>query len=277
MPIGQQVRDQAVRVAQQPSWTGWRCAIEDNCLTVTTVGVPEGTEWQVELIDERWSAPLVSTSEDEWLSVQLPPSVRGLEIRACLSSTGWTSWTKVNGSIDLSAPASDELRAVFEQCDRNKSGLLDYRELRGALKYITGLDPSFDVAAKLLSEYDSNNNGLMEFEEFSGLIGALRTAQLEALQGLINTLRTEITALSAQLGTKDSEIASLKTALAAQGEKSDELRRNLGQKDNELSALRAELVELRRQQRPTYEYRPCLLYTSPSPRDRQKSRMPSSA
>ena len=29
---------------------------------------------------------------------------------------------------------------------------------------------------------------------------------------------------------------------------------------------------------PTYEHqRPCLLYTSPSPRDRQKSRMPSSA
>ena len=25
------------------------------------------------------------------------------------------------------------------------------------------------------------------------------------------------------------------------------------------------------------EYKPCLLYTSPSPRDRQKSRMPSSA
>ena len=25
------------------------------------------------------------------------------------------------------------------------------------------------------------------------------------------------------------------------------------------------------------QYRPCLLYTSPSPRDRQKSRMPSSA
>ena len=28
---------------------------------------------------------------------------------------------------------------------------------------------------------------------------------------------------------------------------------------------------------PEYSYTPCLLYTSPSPRDRQKSRMPSSA
>ena len=28
---------------------------------------------------------------------------------------------------------------------------------------------------------------------------------------------------------------------------------------------------------PKYDYNPCLLYTSPSPRDRQKSRMPSSA
>ena len=29
--------------------------------------------------------------------------------------------------------------------------------------------------------------------------------------------------------------------------------------------------------RQTYYFTPCLLYTSPSPRDRQKSRMPSSA
>ena len=39
---------------------------------------------------------------------------------------------------------------------------------------------------------------------------------------------------------------------------------------NELRTIKQELDELR-------YYTPCLLYTSPSPRDRQKSRMPSSA
>ena len=40
----------------------------------------------------------------------------------------------------------------------------------------------------------------------------------------------------------------------------------------------AEVTELRSQLREAgVEYKVCLLYTSPSPRDRQKSRMPSSA
>ena len=53
--------------------------------------------------------------------------------------------------------------------------------------------------------------------------------------------------------------------------------------DNELEALMLE-ANLVRKHRPRYniilrddKHYPCLLYTSPSPRDRQKSRMPSSA
>ena len=53
----------------------------------------------------------------------------------------------------------------------------------------------------------------------------------------------------------------------------------------ELGLSRAELLEMKAKQPPTSELvmalnalpKACLLYTSPSPRDRQKSRMPSSA
>ena len=42
-------------------------------------------------------------------------------------------------------------------------------------------------------------------------------------------------------------------------------------------AVAAELKELRRVKKAYEQLKLCLLYTSPSPRDRQKSRMPSSA
>ena len=43
---------------------------------------------------------------------------------------------------------------------------------------------------------------------------------------------------------------------------------------NQSMGLTLQLIELRN---PSYDFEGCLLYTSPSPRDRQKSRMPSSA
>ena len=56
------------------------------------------------------------------------------------------------------------------------------------------------------------------------------------------------------------------------------IRKKLGVKKGEripTSKLDKEIARLRRKDKD--KYKPCLLYTSPSPRDRQKSRMPSSA
>ena len=47
--------------------------------------------------------------------------------------------------------------------------------------------------------------------------------------------------------------------------------------DTELRQMAADLEGQKVQLGDTIQYNTCLLYTSPSPRDRQKSRMPSSA
>ena len=55
-------------------------------------------------------------------------------------------------------------------------------------------------------------------------------------------------------------------------------QRHLGMKDIELSVKSLlDCIALSLSQGNRVEVRGCLLYTSPSPRDRQKSRMPSSA
>ena len=48
-------------------------------------------------------------------------------------------------------------------------------------------------------------------------------------------------------------------------------------KPNKINAETRLVVVMHGRKRNAEEYRDCLLYTSPSPRDRQKSRMPSSA
>eukprot|EP00828_Plagiopyla_frontata_P018806 TRINITY_DN24067_c0_g1_i1.p3 TRINITY_DN24067_c0_g1~~TRINITY_DN24067_c0_g1_i1.p3 ORF type:complete len:110 (-),score=39.12 TRINITY_DN24067_c0_g1_i1:1-330(-) len=58
----------------------------------------------------------------------------------------------------------------------------------------------------------------------------------------------------------------------------DKLKKNmLGQQKNIISADKASLSENQFDKKPLPKPISCLLYTSPSPRDRQKSRMPSSA
>ena len=44
-----------------------------------------------------------------------------------------------------------------------------------------------------------------------------------------------------------------------------------------LKGLSSEMIPIHLQKQGGLNKKPCLLYTSPSPRDRQKSRMPSSA
>ena len=89
-------------------------------------------------------------------------------------------------------------------------------------------------------------------------------ASLEKLQSEYNQLKSE---------SKESAdvIAGLRDELTNAQHDADLLRKDMAKLDKELehaNALYAKSEE---------ELKTCLLYTSPSPRDRQKSRMPSSA
>ena len=60
------------------------------------------------------------------------------------------------------------VRAAFEYYDRNRSGYLDYRELRDALRHM-GLDATYGGAATLLRRYD-DPDGRMDVHEFHRLV-----------------------------------------------------------------------------------------------------------
>ena len=74
-----------------------------------------------------------------------------------------------------------ELRAAFERFDANKSGRLDYRELREALRAVGGLELDGQEAVDILQQYDSDGNGLLDLDEFSSLVR--RLAGLQARPG----------------------------------------------------------------------------------------------
>ena len=66
----------------------------------------------------------------------------------------------------------DPVRAAFERFDQNRSGRLDYRELREALRTL-GIDATTADAARTLSAYDADGSGLMELDEFRRLVKQL--------------------------------------------------------------------------------------------------------
>ena len=71
-------------------------------------------------------------------------------------------------------------------------------------------------------------------------------------------------------------VAHLETAIDYQSQAlaglRDDMRAGFVRTDAEFVRVHEQLMKIR-----TTDFRICLLYTSPSPRDRQKSRMPSSA
>lgn len=151
----------------------WRCKMSGDDLVVNAFGVSHGDEWQIELQDEHWSVPLVSTTADDSLVVQLPqPSQnarRELRVRCRLTGGDWSVWMPTSddgGAVEMPAPRSkdsviaalhedvawregeisdlhDEIErrppisadvvATFEEFDVNRSGKLDHAELGVAL------------------------------------------------------------------------------------------------------------------------------------------------
>ena len=62
-----------------------------------------------------------------------------------------------------------EIRQAFNRFDANRSGKLDYRELRHALRAL-GADVTDRESVRVLQSYDEDGNGLMEIDEFRRLV-----------------------------------------------------------------------------------------------------------
>ena len=166
-------REERTSEDEAPYDVRWRCKMSGDDLVVNASGVSHGDEWQIELQDEHWSVPLVSTTADDSLVVQLPqPSQnarRELRVRCSLAGGEWSVWMPISdgGAVEVPAPRSkdsviaalhddaawregeisdlqDEIErrppisadvvATFEEFDTNRSGKLDHAELRAALK-----------------------------------------------------------------------------------------------------------------------------------------------
>ena len=76
------------------------------------------------------------------------------------------------------------------------------------------------------------------------------------------------------MSLNDQQRKFYENTLAVTRQEMDELDRAI---EEELAKVKDRLAELQNAKKASRQMYDCLLYTSPSPRDRQKSRMPSSA
>ena len=86
---------------------------------------------------------------------------------------GWGGGGRGVGPFGAHTPQADAtIRAVFERFDANRSGRLDYSELRNCLLAL-GIDVTPPEAARVLAQYDADRSGLMELDEFARLSHSL--------------------------------------------------------------------------------------------------------
>ena len=69
--------------------------------------------------------------------------------------------------------SESEVRAAFDRFDTNRSGRLDYKELRKALNALGGLSVDGQEATAILQQYDGDGNGLLDIDEFRRLVERL--------------------------------------------------------------------------------------------------------
>lgn len=79
------------------------------------------------------------------------------------------------------AGVADQVAAAFRHFDTNRSGYLDYAELRAALRHY-GIEASAVEAAAVVRKYDDNPDGKLELAEFAELVrdvqaGTIRTEE----------------------------------------------------------------------------------------------------
>ena len=120
------------------SAAGWQCAIQDHdSLVISTVGVPAGTEWKLELQDERWDRPFFTTCTGPNTALRLgrgtrstpaptePVRVRmrlGLVSSGAARDSGWTGWVTLadqgGGATEFIPLGLEELRPAFDHFNR---------------------------------------------------------------------------------------------------------------------------------------------------------------
>ncbi|GIQ88209.1 hypothetical protein KIPB_010410, partial [Kipferlia bialata] len=66
---------------------------------------------------------------------------------------------------DLSEEQKHEIREAFDIFDSDKSGRIDYHELKVAMRAL-GFDVKKEEIQKLMAEYDRDNTGEIGFEDF---------------------------------------------------------------------------------------------------------------
>ena len=111
-------------------------------------------------------------------------------------------------SLNLAGTISDkdmkaaQLWSAFNKYDTNRSGKLDHKELRNALKSV-GLEMDSKQAQALLDKYDKDQSGLMEFDEFQELCTAFESVNLNlAGKELQDSMKTGPMGLFGLFGAK---------------------------------------------------------------------------
>ena len=143
------------------------------------------------------------------------------------------------GIEHTAAEFSERAEAAFKRADADGSGTLDFGETVAACRAVPGLRRLSETRAReIFARFDEDDSGSLDVHEFRKLAALLRSVHaLDQMPGVI------------YCGGK-----------------------LMNPSQNPAVARAARLTEL--YSRP---YEPCLLYTSPSPRDATLSRMPSSA
>merc|ERR1712166_914926 len=75
------------------------------------------------------------------------------------------------GAKALTEEQVDECREAFEMFDVDRSGSIDLRELKAAIKAL-GMDVNAEELKKMVGEVDKDGNGTIEFAEFLGMMTA---------------------------------------------------------------------------------------------------------
>ena len=73
------------------------------------------------------------------------------------------------GGNELTEEKKQEIREAFDLFDTDKSGFIDYHELKVAMRAL-GFDVKKEEVLRILKEMDKDENGQIDFEEFQGIM-----------------------------------------------------------------------------------------------------------
>merc|ERR1712137_1089257 len=69
------------------------------------------------------------------------------------------------------------LKKVFDRFDKDKSGLLEVKEIQDALKLLLGVEVPLDKFDAAMKKFDSNGSGDLDVYEFEMLVDDVRRSR----------------------------------------------------------------------------------------------------